>query len=319
MLRRAWLSALTNQRPPSLGFCTQRANSESPVATMNPPRPLDGFPAETVDPSSTAPPVRGFGLRPGDLDLDLDPNGSDGHRPSRVTEVLAACCEDTECPFPIRWEEAWSLPLGARIARLLEVVRLTEGQDALAATLRCPEARCLQEFEVSLPYDAILGQARQSAPPDNLVRFPLAGGTAALRLPTGRDQSAWQRELGQQAEDSKALVSVVRSLLVTEADPVPELDSATLAAAAAAMESADPLVAFRISTACPHCRADLDLPVDLEAVALARLALARRAILRDVHALATRYGWTESEVLALPSGRRAEYRRLIAIEEDTWR
>jgi hypothetical protein len=53
--------------------------------------------------------------------------------------------------------------------------------------------------------------------------------------------------------------------------------------------------------------------VDLESLALASLARRQRALLREVHCFAVHYGWTESEVLAVPPTRRARY--LAFIEE----
>jgi hypothetical protein len=66
-----------------------------------------------------------------------------------------------------------------------------------------------------------------------------------------------------------------------------------------------------VSSTCPACGQPNDTTVDLELLALRRIAARRRALLQDVHALASAYGWTEQETLAIPPARRAEYRRLI--------
>ena len=42
---------------------------------------------------------------------------------------------------------------------------------------------------------------------------------------------------------------------------------------------------------------------------------AARRLLGEVHALASAYGWSQEEILALGSQRRAAYMRLIAGEE----
>ena len=57
-----------------------------------------------------------------------------------------------------------------------------------------------------------------------------------------------------------------------------------------------------------------EVAVDLEALALRRLYARQDALLATVHRLASRYGWTESEVLAVPARRRARY--LALIEEE---
>ena len=75
----------------------------------------------------------------------------------------------------------------------------------------------------------------------------------------------------------------------------------------------DPLVDFTVSCCCPACGAPNEVAVDLEALALTSLLGRQRALLQEVHRFASRYGWTESEVLALPPARRARY---LAFFED---
>ena len=82
----------------------------------------------------------------------------------------------------------------------------------------------------------------------------------------------------------------------------------------AQLEDLDPLPAFQVSTSCPACGKTADIPVDLEATLLAVLQREQRALVVDVHNLASRYGWNEEEILALPPHRRATYRRLIEAE-----
>ena len=85
-------------------------------------------------------------------------------------------------------------------------------------------------------------------------------------------------------------------------------DEAAVSASIAAM---DPLVDFTVSCHCPACGAPNEVAVDLEALALARLVGRQWALLQEVHRFASHYGWTESEVLAVPPARRAGYLALI--------
>jgi hypothetical protein len=80
---------------------------------------------------------------------------------------------------------------------------------------------------------------------------------------------------------------------------------------AEAMAAHDPLVAYVVSCVCPTCGVACDQHVDLEAVVLARLRARQCALFGEVHALASTYGWTESEVLAIAPARRAQYLELI--------
>jgi len=80
-----------------------------------------------------------------------------------------------------------------------------------------------------------------------------------------------------------------------------------------ALAAADPLVHFTVACRCPACGAPNEVDVDLETIALATLLARQRTLLHDVHMLASNYGWTEPEVLAVPPARRARY---IALIED---
>lgn len=261
------------------------------------------------------PAVRAFGSRAADLDLDLA-----GHdRPALVTVLLAHCCVENDLTRAAREERAWNLAVGARILRLLQIVEHTIEGEAFTLELSCPRRACGQSFEVTLPFARI----EQAAPPardvsadgPTVTLFLPHGRNVALRLPTGRDQAAWRGQ--RYANPEATLAAIVRSL---SADPSVIPASCTdeeLAPLNDAMAAADPLVAFTVDTTCPHCEHEAEVAVDLELCALRRLAEHRRALLRDIHRFATRYGWSEAQVLAIPAGRRAEYKRIMAAEEKT--
>jgi hypothetical protein len=262
-------------------------------------------------------PPRAFGLVCADLDLDL----ADDDRPRTVTAVLAGCCYVCGSTLDERIDAAWDLPLGGRIARLLGIVSLTEHSDVLAVSFRCAEDDCCQEFEVPLSFadleaHACTAAGGGNAEGGNRVRLhPDGAPPITLRLPTGRDQRAWRQR--EYSTANEALDAVLRSLVVEPAVDELPFSADAVAPLAAVMEEVDPLVAFRISTDCPHCCRPAEFPVDLEAVALQRLVAHRRALLRDIVDFASRFGWSEAEVLAIGAARRAEYHRLMAVEETT--
>ena len=260
-------------------------------------------------PAPQLPAPRAFGTTAEDLDLDFDQT----ERTALATSVLARCCDGLEQSLSLRENLAWSLPLSMRIARLLRIVALTTGSGQLAATPTCTHSDCRQPYEIALPVDALVGEWDKTASADHIVRFPLENSAALiLRLPTGRDQAEWRRR--HYADATAALNGIVQSLVVGPAES-PRLSAEQLAPLAAIMEEADPLVAFTVHTTCPHCGRSGDIAVDLEAVALQELARFRRGVLADVHLFAAQYGWSESEVLAIPPRRRADYRKLIAAGE----
>jgi hypothetical protein len=238
-------------------------------------------------------------LRPFGRAQDLDLEFTDADRPALVTALLAGCDAKSSAEF---W---WEQTVGARIAALLRVLELTEG-DALPATLRCAEPGCGTPFEVTLPFAAL----QSAAPADDVdtaepIIVPLSGGrSAALRRPTGRDLRIWRR--ARCASRREAVAAMLDALVVTGAagpDDEPAI--------AEAMSASDPLVAFAVFCACPACGAERDRPIDLEAIALAQLNARQRALLRQIHVLASSYGWTEGDVLTVAPARRARYLALI--------
>lgn len=243
--------------------------------------------------------LRAFG-RAEDLGLALDADLSRSDRPALVTALLALCGSPGDAAF---W---WSRPVGLRIGALLRLVGLTEETDSLRVALRCVQPGCGERFEADLPIEELA--ARAPADSDAPLRIDLHDGrSATLRLPTGGDLRDWGAAPHANSVDAVDAVSGVIASLRIAGDLQPG-DAAALAEAIAAH---DPLVAFSVACTCPACGAEDELPLDLEGLALQRLAQRQQALVRDVHRLASRYGWTEAQALAVPPRRRARYLELI--------
>ena len=266
--------------------------------------PVSPFASAVATAPETLPPPRAFGSVPADLDFDF----SRSDRPFLVTELLAHCCVASVESRESLEHAAWNLPLGKRIVRLLRIIELTSEETSMAVRLECPHAQCGQGLEMVLPFLQLMTAAGGDGDLRRIIHFPRSDGSALpLRLPTGRDQAAWQtRKYSTQEE---ALTAIARSLIDCPSESDLKIDE--IEVLASVMEEADPLIAFHVSTRCPHCGQCAELPVDLEACVLRHLAQRQRNLLRDVHELATRYGWTEAEVLAVPMRRRAFYRQWI--------
>ena len=73
------------------------------------------------------------------------------------------------------------------------------------------------------------------------------------------------------------------------------------------MEHAAPAGAVDLLMRCPDCGLDSALPLDIPALLWAEIGTQASALLREVHALATSYGWTEADALELSPRRRAIY------------
>jgi hypothetical protein len=237
-----------------------------------------------------------YSLRPFGDAADLDLDFSDPDRAYLVTTLLAQCSGMSEPAF---W---WSQALGVRTAALLRLVALTErGIAHLPFTSRCAQASCGAIFEFELPLQRLAHTADATQP----MRVELEGQRfATLRRPTAEDVRVWRE--AKPASRAEAIHTMIASLLMD--GDVHVGDEAALSKSLAAQ---DPLVAFTVACACPACGVANEVAIDLEAVALGRLAARQRALLREVHSLASQYGWTESQVLAVPPTRRSRYLELI--------
>lgn len=247
------------------------------------------------DMSANAPQVRPFGSA-GDLDIPL----SAADRPTVVTALLSRCSDQRDS------EAWWGEPVGARIASLLRIAAATDGVNAFPVQLQCVVGECRSAFEIMLPLDEVIGHGGDAVAERITVTLP-DGERATVRPPTGNDQREWRRH--RYASRDEAAVAIA-SRLVIEPHMSP-IDSTAMGTIAAALAAADPLVSFTVSCTCPACGQPHETTVDLEMLALRRIAAQRQALLQDVHALARAYGWTEQETLAIPPERRAEYRELI--------
>ena len=129
------------------------------------------------------------------------------------------------------------------------------------------------------------------------------GAEVPFRLPTTADLIA----LRGYPRD-RARVALLAACLGAEpgTTPGPEAE----AAVEMAMEQAAPAGAIDLLARCPACGLESSLPLDVPALLWAEIEAQASALLRDVHALATSYGWTEADVLDLSPRRRAMYLEL---------
>lgn len=226
---------------------------------------------------------------------DLDVDFATDDRPALVTALLASCGEPRDAGF---W---WLQPVGTRIAALLRLLAATDAIDHLSLLAQCRQPSCAEPFEFELP----LAMLNDAVPDDGTVQVVLNGErSVSLRRPNGQDLHEWR---SQRLESREAAITVMLKSLVVKGQATPA-DGPALAQALSVL---DPLVACTVSCTCPACGSENEVRVDLEDLVLARLKQKQRALLYEIHRLASRYGWTEAEVLAIPPGRRAHYLAMI--------
>jgi hypothetical protein len=213
-------------------------------------------------------------------------------RPLAESELLAAADAAGGSPLAgglalLGLEDA---PVADLDARLLALRAATFGP-LLEAVAACPGC----ELELELELDARAMAARGCAG---------AAGTApgGFRLPTARDLEA----VAAEPDPERA-----RELLASRCAPGRELTPALVDEIAAAIADADPLGGSRLALTCPACGREWVETLDVAWLVQVEFANAGARLAAEVHELASAYGWTESEILALPPRRRARYLELV--------
>jgi hypothetical protein len=248
--------------------------------------------------------LRAFGRQPADLDIAFD-----DLPPLAVTEVLAAVTRDAEGRPPSH-ELLWELPVGCRTQALITAAVLGEaGRRPRDVRMRCANPSCGQSIEVELDFSEVLAALAPSSTGETSATCD--GRTVRLRLPTGADQLSWL-DRGF-ADEDEAGTGILASLILDGA-PAPSSEDWNLAIESALTEQ-DPYVGFEVTALCPDCGEATTVPVDLAGLALDAFAETQSDLVEEVHTLASRYHWSEDEIVALPAWRRARYLALIEREE----
>lgn len=228
-----------------------------------------------------------------DLELDFDTDD----RPSLVTALLDCCDELRDDQY---W---WSQTVGTRIAALLHMLAITDVINHLDLLACCKEPSCGERFEFELSLSLLI----DLAPETNVVQLKLDDTRlVSLRHPNGQDLRDWRK---QNPVSREAAVTIMLNSLVVDGQVTHE-DEPIIAEA---LSTIDPLVDFSVSCVCPACGFLNEVSVNLEDIVLTRFKRRQFALLREIHELASCYGWTEAEVLAIPPKRRARY--LAMVEE----
>jgi hypothetical protein len=168
--------------------------------------------------------------------------------------------------------------------------------------------RCGEPIELDFRIDDIRvphgepGRAYHTAADGYEVRF---------RLPDSTDLLALEGELPVQAE-RQLLARCVVDAWTKEGDvEAIALPDAVLSAVSREMSEADPQAEILLEVFCPACSSVSPAPFDIVSHLWAELDAWSRRMLREVHALALVYGWSEAEILRMSPARRHTYLDLI--------
>jgi hypothetical protein len=196
------------------------------------------------------------------------------------------------------------LGIGDRDRMLLQVRERLFGSN-LRALADCPS--CGLVFELELATTALLGAERGP----EVVEVDVDCHHLRCRVPRITDVA----EAGAAGSTSAArAVLVSRAVLSAERDgtavAVADLPDDVVQTAAAAIAVAEPLANVELPISCDACGASWHRPLDIDGYLWRELDSWAERLMGDVHVLATAYGWSEPQVLALSPRRRRRYLEL---------
>jgi hypothetical protein len=203
-------------------------------------------------------------------------------------------------------EQLAGLSLGEVGQRLLQLLARSFGP-RMACVSDCPA--CGESFEFELDAHALArGLADGCLPAPGPIPAGDCRGVVHFRLPTlaACMAAAHAPDAGQA---HRLLLQWCLSLRSADGTPLPHdaLDEPTLAAAAAQIEAAAQAGDIELALQCPACKQTSDMPLDVALYLWSEIESRARALLAEVDALASRYGWREAEILAMSRVRRRHY------------
>ena len=181
---------------------------------------------------------------------------------------------------------------------ILQLRRLTFG-DQVQAVVPC--RACKQKMDVDFHLDDVPVEYRPQS--DSSYAVELSGRIVRFRLPNGADQEAiLEIRDGDMAEEL-----LNRCVLDDGSAP---LSADEKSAVIAEMERFAPQVDLELDLTCPECQEHFLLSFDTTAFFLDEMAF-KGELLREIHALALHYHWSEAELLNLERRRRRAYLTLL--------
>jgi hypothetical protein len=224
--------------------------------------------------------------------------GTGEHPVNRALMLLAACSPSES------QDELARLSIGARDARLLAIYESLFGP-SLYAFAHCPA--CNEPLEYTLPTQELTAWTASPGAPAPLTvddgRISLR-----LRLPDSLDLRAvsacTEPELAAKMLTERCIVQATcGGQPVSPADLPPGITQTISSALAAA----DPGAEMLIDLNCAVCSHAWQVTLDIERFLWSKISATAKRLLRDVHALASAYGWREPDILALSTVRRQTY------------
>lgn len=161
---------------------------------------------------------------------------------------------------------------------------------------------CGQKMEFEIDSRTLVNESVAGTNPEPNVFFK----NQRFRLPTSRDLAA----AVQQKDVAAAALCLLERCRAGTEQPVPWTVE-DIEQAGEKMAMADTLAEIRIALCCPSCGCQSIETIEMVSFFWSKIEARVKRLLCEVHAIASRYGWTEAEVLSLSPARRALYVEMV--------
>jgi uncharacterized protein YbaR (Trm112 family) len=219
--------------------------------------------------------------------------------------------------------ELAQFPIGQRDARLLKLREWMFGAQ-IEAVAACPE--CREDLELTFDIAEIrVTDTWESALPVATYMLLLDGYEVRFRPPNSADLQEIAGCQGVEAAREMLLARCVREIRLNEdggdggdegdnegfeARP-DRLPAGVVRALVERMAQIDPQANVRLSLSCPVCRHDWSAVFDIASFLWSEINDWAKRILREIHLIASAYGWGEAEILEMSADRRNIYLEML--------
>ena len=219
----------------------------------------------------------------------------------RALTLLAAACSETPREVLER------LSLGQRDAHLLTLREWTFGPQ-LPSLATCHG--CQERLELTLSLADL--RLVPAAEPGETLSLNVGGYALCFRLPNSQDLVMIAHQLDV---PTARQILFERCLLTAHLDgqqqSANQLPPQIVDAIVEHMGRADPQANIQLALVCPQCGHQWQVTFDIASFFWSEINAWAHRILREVHILASRYGWSERDILALSPWRRQFYLNVV--------
>lgn len=195
--------------------------------------------------------------------------------------------------------------IGRRDARLFDLREVLFGED-LISVVKC--RKCSVQLEMNLKTTDL--RVPDAAPDQVNFSFTLADGEyqGTLRLPNSYDLRAMANAPSREELIRRCLCEMRRDDKSVLQEP---FSVATLDALIQQIENADPQAIVELALTCADCKYKWLSIFDIVSYLWEEIRSLAEITMREVHLLASTYGWSEEDIISMNRRRRQRYLEII--------